>query len=62
MTGNCVNTGVPECLDATLFQGRMPNEVRQAILDVVAAGGYSPKVAQNALYVALTSSAYQVQH
>ena len=48
-------------IDTTLFQGRMPAEVRTAILRQVGAGGREERVAQNALYVALTSSAYQVQ-
>ena len=51
-----------EEIDTTLFQGRMPDEVRQAILKALAVAGRSEYLAQNALYIALTSSAYQVQH
>ena len=54
-------TGLIDEIDATLFQGRMPAEVRTAILNQVGAGGREDRVAKNALYVALTASAYQVQ-
>ncbi len=54
-------TGLIDEIDATLFQGRMLAEVRTAILNQVGAGGREDRVAKNALYVALTASAYQVQ-
>ena len=49
-------------IDSTLFQGRMPDKVRQAIRKALAVGGRAERLAQNAVYIALTSSAYQVQH
>ena len=49
-------------IDWTLFQGRMSEKLRQTIRDAILVTDHSETRAQNALYIAATSSEYQVQH
>ena len=49
-------------IDWALFQGRMSEKLRQTILDAILVTDHPETRVKNAIYIAATSSEYQVQH